>query len=73
MSDSIIKNEQIETGISISDIAILCEVAKLAVERGAIKVNEMSTVGSSYDRVSFFLERIKQQSQVNKEVSGEAK
>jgi hypothetical protein len=63
--------EQVETGISISDIAILCEVTKLAVERGAIKVNEMSTVGSSYDRVSSFLERIKQQAKSNQEVTGE--
>lgn len=46
------------TGVTIQDLQILHEVAKLAAERGAIKANEMSTVGAAFDRVSIFLKNI---------------
>lgn len=40
---------------SLNDLKSLQEIVKVATERGAFRANELSAIGSVYDRLSGFL------------------
>jgi len=45
----------VDTQITLNDLAILLQVVDLATTRGAFKANELSQIGSVFDKVSAFL------------------
>lgn len=58
-SDSVENQEntdQVPTNLSLVDIANVVQIISIATQRGAWKVNELSSVGTVYDRLVAFLE-----------------
>jgi hypothetical protein len=45
-----------QPSLSLSDLVLLLNLIRAATERGAIKADELSSVGSVYDRLFKFLE-----------------
>ena len=45
-----------QPSLSLSDLVLLLNLIRAATERGAIKADELSAVGSVYDRLYKFLE-----------------
>ena len=44
--------------ITLNDLAVLLQVVNLATERGAFRANELTQVGSVYDKVQTFLAKV---------------
>lgn len=42
--------------LSIQDLVLVFNLVRVAAERGAIKAEEMSTIGSLYERLAKFLQ-----------------
>lgn len=56
--------------LQISDLVLVAKVIQASVQRGAIKADEMSSVGQLYDRLVAFLESagaVKRQSTTEEE------
>lgn len=47
---------QEQPSLSLSDLVVLLNLVRLASERGAIRADELSAVGATYDRLFKFLE-----------------
>lgn len=47
---------QEQPSLSLNDLVILLNLIRLASERGAIKADELSAVGATYDRLFKFLD-----------------
>lgn len=47
-----------EINLSIADIAMLKQIVEVASQRGAFKAEEMSSVGTVYDKVTAWLEQV---------------
>lgn len=56
-----------EINLSVADVAMLKQIIELASERGAFKADELSTIGSVYDRVTQWLDAITTQTEPNSE------
>lgn len=52
-----------EQGISLQDIAAALQIIDVAVQRGAIRGEEMTSVGTVRDRLSAFIEAAQAQNQ----------
>lgn len=44
-----------QASLSLNDLATLANVINLATQRGAFRANELSSVGSAYDKLNAFL------------------
>lgn len=51
-------NAAAQAELHISDVQNLCAIVDMAIRRGAFGANEISAVGSVYDRVSAFLNSV---------------
>ena len=47
--------DQVETGVTMNDIALAVRIIDLAAERGAFKGVDMSAVGTCRDRLAAFV------------------
>ena len=47
--------DQVETGVTMNDIALAVRIIDLAAERGAFKGVDMTTVGACRDRLATFV------------------
>jgi hypothetical protein len=52
-----------DTQLTVADIANIKTLLEAACARGAFRANEMSQVGTIYDKVDRFLQQASQQSQ----------
>ena len=52
------QNQNTDISISIADIALLKKITEIACSRGAFRAEEMTQIGSVYDRVSQWLASI---------------
>ena len=52
--------ENIET-LTIDDLVVIRDIINIASERGAFRANELSAVGTTFDKLSRFLDSAKQQ------------
>jgi len=52
-----------DISVSVADLFILTNAIEVATKRGAFEANEMSSIGTSYDKVSRWLETVMQQEQ----------
>jgi hypothetical protein len=43
------------TGVTINDIATLLQIVEICAQRGAFRADELSSVGSIYDKVKSFI------------------
>ena len=48
-------SDQVETGVTMNDIALAVRIIDLAAERGAFKGVDMTTVGACRDRLATFV------------------
>lgn len=51
-------NQSISTELSVTDLVNMKSILEVAVKRGAFNANELSGVGSVYDKLSKFLSMI---------------
>ena len=61
--------EQPAVSFTLTDLVMLAQVLQVVVQRGAIKADEMTTVGGLYDRLFKFLES---QGAITKQQSADA-
>ncbi len=52
-SDSVQSSEQ--PSISLQDLVVILNVIRLSADRGAVKIDEMATVGAVYQKLFAFL------------------
>jgi len=76
--EQVIKAPEVMPEITISDLQSIEQIISIASTRGAFKANEMTAVGTVYDRISKFLayvarmnEEKKAKAEVNKEKTQE--
>lgn len=50
--------------LSITDLAMLKRIIDISCERGAIRADEMKTVGDVYNRLSLFLDSVVAQAEI---------
>jgi len=48
-------NTQLQTNLSIGDIASLLQIVEVVSQRGAFRAEELSSVGALYDKVKAFV------------------
>ena len=48
-------NTQVQTNLSIGDIASLLQIVEVVSQRGAFRAEELSSVGALYDKVKGFI------------------
>lgn len=62
-------NEETQTEIKIdaNDLAVLARAVDIASQRGAFRANELSQIGTAFDKVSGFLNFIQQAQQKSEE------
>lgn len=48
-------NTQVQTNLSIGDIASLLQIVEVVSQRGAFRAEELSSVGALYDKVKAFV------------------
>lgn len=66
MSDTEQQNQsQAPESINLSDLQALLNVIDIATSRGAFKGNELSQVGTVYDKLDSFLRFVAEQQQAN--------
>ena len=58
--------------ITIADIAMLKQIVEVASSRGAFRADELSQVGSVYDRVSVWLEIMTQEATEDEAEQGDS-
>lgn len=66
------QNAQQETAqqnveLTINDLAALRSVIDVAAQRGTFKANEMTAVGTIYNKLNGFLEQVSKQAEAQKE------
>lgn len=59
-------------GIGINDLRAMLNVIQVVCSRGAIKPNEMSTIGDLHDRLAAFLDSIDKAAQAAQQQADEA-
>lgn len=65
-------NENANQGIGLNDLRALLNLITIVSARGAIKANEMSTVGDLHDRLSAFLASVDKAAQAAQQPIEEA-
>lgn len=65
-------NENANQGIGLNDLRALLNLITVVSARGAIKANEMSTVGDLHDRLSTFLASVDKAAQAAQQAGEEA-
>lgn len=66
--------EQATTGVALglADLALMANIIQVTSERGAIKANEMQTVGALYSKLVAFVNANAPKPEITDEVSNEA-
>ena len=57
--------------ISLQDLSLLANIVDLASQRGAFRGNELTQVGTMYDKLSAFLSYVAEQQEAAKEEKGQ--
>lgn len=52
-----------DISVSVTDLFILKNAIEVATKRGAFEANEISSIGTAYDKVARWLETVMQQEQ----------
>lgn len=55
------QSQQDSNQLTINDLVAMRSIIDIASQRGAFKPNEMMVVGQTYNKISSFLETVKQQ------------
>jgi len=66
--------QAVPESINLSDLGLLAQIVDLATQRGAFRANELSQVGTVYDKLNSFLSYIQAQqaeAQANEEAAEE--
>jgi len=67
-------DQAVPESINLSDLGLLAQIVDLATQRGAFRANELSQVGTVYDKLNSFLSYIQAQqaeAQANEEAAEE--
>lgn len=59
--------EQQPVDLTINDLAALRQIVDIAAQRGTFKANEMTAVGTVYNKLNTFLEQVTKQAEAQKE------
>lgn len=62
------QSQQDSNQLTINDLVAMRSIIDIASQRGAFKPNEMMVVGQTYNKISSFLETVKQQQQAQGEM-----
>lgn len=66
------EQEQVAPDLSVQDLTAMKTIIDVASQRGAFKPNEMTTVGTVYDKLEKFLKAVaEQQAAANSETEAE--
>ena len=57
--------------LTVTDLGTLKQIIDVASQRGALKPNEMQTIGAAYSKLEAFLAAVTQQQSQNQEVPKE--
>lgn len=57
--------------VTISDLIVIRNVIDLASSRGAFRANELSTVGTVFDKLQAFLTEVEEQAKAAEEAAAE--
>jgi hypothetical protein len=68
------QNEQQTVGVALglADLALMANIIQVTSERGAIKANEMQTVGALYSKLVAFVNANAPKPEITDKVSGDA-
>ena len=67
-------DQAVPESINLSDLGLLAQIVDLATQRGAFRANELSQVGTVYDKLNSFLSYVQAQqaeAQANEEAAEE--
>jgi hypothetical protein len=61
------EDQELSTNLTIADLTTIASIIEAIVNRGALKPQELSLVGSVYEKVAATLNKVKNENQGNKD------
>ena len=61
------EDQELSTNLTIADLTTIASIIEAIVNRGALRPQELSLVGSGYEKVAAILNKVKDENKGNKD------